>query len=66
AKTPAAIVEALHRAINDAAAAEPVKGRLVSEGADPVQLTPAAFGQELGKELALWRAVASHLGMPLR
>lgn len=66
AKTPAAIVEALHRAINDAAAAEPVKGRLVSEGADPVQLTPAAFGQELGKELALWRAVARHLGMPLR
>jgi tripartite-type tricarboxylate transporter receptor subunit TctC len=66
AKTPPAIVDALNRAVNDAAAAEPVKGRLLSEGADPVRLTPAAFGQELNKELALWRKVASNPGMQLR
>ncbi|MCT9811921.1 tripartite tricarboxylate transporter substrate binding protein [Acidovorax sp. Be4] len=64
--TPPAIIDALNRAINDAAAAEPVKGRLVHEGADPVHTTPAAFGIELGKELALWRKVASNPTMQLR
>ena len=66
AKTPAPVVEALNQAINDAAAAEPVKGRLQHEGADPVRLTPAAFGEELRKELALWRDVAAEPGMQLR
>lgn len=66
AKTPATIIDALNRAINEAAAAEPVKGRLVQEGADSVRLTPAAFGQELHKELELWRGVANHPGMGLK
>ena len=66
AKTPPAIVEALNRAVNDAAAAEPVKSRLLHEGADAVRLPPAAFGEELRKELALWREVASKPGMQLR
>ncbi|RZL90355.1 MAG: tripartite tricarboxylate transporter substrate binding protein [Variovorax sp.] len=66
ARTPAPIVDALNRAVNDAAAAEPVRGRLVHEGADPVRLAPAAFGQELNKELALWRKVAGNPGMQLR
>lgn len=66
AKTPASIIDALNRAINEAAAAEPVKARLVQEGADSVRLTPAAFGQELHKELELWRGVANHPGMGLK
>ncbi|GAD23084.1 tripartite tricarboxylate transporter substrate binding protein [Acidovorax sp. MR-S7] len=66
AKTPAPIVEALNRAVNESAAAEPVKGRLQHEGADPVRLTPAAFGEELRKELALWRNVAAAPGMQLK
>ncbi|MDQ7957497.1 MAG: tripartite tricarboxylate transporter substrate binding protein [Pseudomonadota bacterium] len=66
ARTPATIVDALNRAVNDAAAAEPVKGRLLHEGADPVRLAPAAFGVELRKELALWRDVANRPGMQLR
>jgi len=66
AKTPPAVVDALNRTVNDAAVAEPVKGRLLHEGADPVRLTPAAFGNELRKELALWRDVASKPGMQLR
>lgn len=65
AKTPPAIVEALNRAVNDSAAAEPVKGRLVQEGAEAVRLTPAAFGEALNKELVLWRGVASNPGMQL-
>ncbi|MBA2965217.1 MULTISPECIES: tripartite tricarboxylate transporter substrate binding protein [Ramlibacter] len=66
AGTPPAVVETLNRAVNDAAAADPVKGRLVHEGADPLRLTPAAFGQALAKELALWRSVASNPAMQLR
>jgi tripartite-type tricarboxylate transporter receptor subunit TctC len=66
AKTPTAVVEALNRSVNDAAAAEPVKSRLLHEGADPVRLTPTAFGQELRKELLLWRGVANQPGMQLR
>ncbi len=66
ARTPAAIIDALNRAVNDAAAAEPVKGRLLHEGADPVRLAPGAFGEELRKELALWRDVANRPGMQLR
>ncbi|MBY0411540.1 MAG: tripartite tricarboxylate transporter substrate binding protein, partial [Burkholderiaceae bacterium] len=65
AKTPAAIVDALNQAVNDAAAAEPVSSRLVHEGADAIRLTPAAFGTELTKELALWRGVARS-GLQLR
>ncbi|MGO4329308.1 tripartite tricarboxylate transporter substrate binding protein [Cupriavidus sp. 2TAF22] len=63
ARTPAPVIEALNRAVNEAAAADPVKARLVQEGADSARLTPAAFGQALNKELALWRGVASHPGM---
>lgn len=66
AKTPAPIIEALNRAVNEAAAAEPVKGRLQHEGADPVRLAPAAFGEALQQELALWRKVAAAPGMQLR
>lgn len=66
AQTPAAVVATLNRVVNDAAAAEPVRGRLLSEGADPLRMEPAAFGQELARELASWRAVASHPGMQLR
>jgi tripartite-type tricarboxylate transporter receptor subunit TctC len=61
AHTPQPVIDALNRAMNQAAAAEPVKGRLLHEGADPLRLTPAGFGQELGRELASWRAVAAQL-----
>lgn len=66
AKTPPAIVDALNKAVNEAASAEPVKSRLLHEGADPVRLTPPAFGEALRKELALWRDVAKQPGMQLR
>lgn len=66
AKTPASVIDALNKAINDAAAAEPVKSRLLHEGANPIRLAPAAFGDELRRELALWRDVANKPGMQLR
>ena len=66
AKTPVPIIEALNRAINEAAAEEPVKGRLVHEGAEPIRLTPAGFREVLDKELKLWRDVVKGSGMQLR
>jgi len=58
AQTPQDIVQTLNGVINDVAAAEPIKGRLVHEGADPMRLTPAQFGRTLRAELAAWRTVA--------
>ncbi len=59
AGTPPAVVDVLNRAINDAAASAAVKSRLEHEGATLLRLTPAAFGQELTRELASWRTVAT-------
>lgn len=59
AGTPPAVVEALHRAVNEAAASPAVKGRLQQEGAELLRLSPVAFGQELARELAAWRAVVA-------
>jgi len=57
AKTPAPIVTKLNKLINDIAASESLKSRLVSEGAVPHTGTPAEFGAMLGSELSLWREV---------
>lgn len=63
ARTPPAIVATLNRAINEAAATDDVRLRLLQEGADLVALPPAGFGDALRDELALWRGVASTLEM---
>ena len=65
AGTPKPIVDALNRAINDVAAAEPVRGRLAHEGADAVSGTPADFQQALAAELANWRSVVKTAGLKL-
>ncbi len=64
--TAPAIIEKLNKAVNDAAAEEPVKGRLVSEGATALRMTPAGFGTELNKELALWRGVVKNSNMQIK
>ena len=64
--TAPAIIEKLNKAVNDAAAEEPVKGRLVSEGATALRMTPAGFGTELNKELAMWRGVVKNSNMQIK
>lgn len=66
AATPPAVVQALNKAVIAAAAAAPVQERLRHEGATPLALSPAAFGEELRKELALWRGVVAKPGMQLQ
>ena len=64
-KTPKTIVDALNAAVNDAAAREPVKGRLTNEGADAISGTPADFGRILSTELATWRGVVKSANLKL-
>lgn len=66
AKTPADIVAKLNQSINEVAAREPVRGRLVHEGADPISGSPADFKRALSDELSLWRGVVKNSGLQLR
>ncbi len=63
AKTPKNIIDKLNRAINEAAAQDPVRGRLVSEGAEAISGSPADFQRALAGELTLWRTVVKTAGL---
>ena len=65
AKTPKAVVDKLNFAINAAAAIDPVRGRLVNEGAESISGSPADFQRALARELALWRGVVKTAGLKL-
>jgi tripartite-type tricarboxylate transporter receptor subunit TctC len=65
AGTPAAIVHRLNAMITDAAAAPKIRGRLVSEGAQPVRGSAAEFGAALADELDAWRNVVKTSGIKL-
>lgn len=54
---PPPIVTKLNALINEASAKEPLKGRLVSEGAEAYSATPMEFQTMLGAELTMWRDV---------
>lgn len=58
AGTPEPIVTKLNKAVNEVASAEPLKGRLVNEGAEPFTGTPADFGKTLNTELVMWKDIA--------
>lgn len=66
AKTPVALVNQLNQAINEVAAADLVRNRLVHEGADPISGSPADFKRALSSELALWKGVVKTSGMKLQ
>ena len=57
AGTPAAVVQALNTLVNQALASEGVRARLTTEGADPMPITPQAFGQLIEQDKARWDAV---------
>ena len=54
---PKPVVSRLNALINEASAREPLKGRLVNEGAEAYSAAPEEFGTMLGSELALWKTV---------
>jgi tripartite-type tricarboxylate transporter receptor subunit TctC len=57
AGTPEPIVAKLNALINEAAAKDPLKGRLASEGAEAYRATPREFRSMLASELAMWKEV---------
>lgn len=63
AGTPAAVVEALHRAIGAAIRRPDVEKRLVDIGAEPVGNTPAQFARHIGDEVAKWQKVVDATGL---
>jgi tripartite-type tricarboxylate transporter receptor subunit TctC len=65
AGTPPEVIAKLNAAVNTAAQDKLVRGRLVDEGADPFQGTPADFSRTLSSELALWRGVVQQPGIKL-
>lgn len=58
AGTPEPVIAKLNKAVNEVASAEPMKSRLVGEGAVPFTGTPADFGATLSKELVMWKEIA--------
>jgi tripartite-type tricarboxylate transporter receptor subunit TctC len=63
--TPDPIVKKLNGLINEISAQEPLKGRLVSEGAEGFAGTPADFRGILGKEFAMWKNVVKTAGIEI-
>jgi tripartite-type tricarboxylate transporter receptor subunit TctC len=55
--TPAAIINTLNRAINSALADPALTQRYANLGAEPMPMTPAAFGKFLVEEIAKWAKV---------
>jgi tripartite-type tricarboxylate transporter receptor subunit TctC len=66
AGTPPAIVARLNQAVNDASAQDPVRARLLNEGADPASGTPADWGRTLSQELTMWRSVVKSGSLKLQ
>lgn len=58
AGTPEAIVSRLNKLVNEEAAKEPLKSRLISEGAEAYRTTPVEFRNMLAAELQTWKDVA--------
>ncbi|RCW68501.1 Bug family tripartite tricarboxylate transporter substrate binding protein [Pseudorhodoferax soli] len=57
AGTPGAVLQTLNTLVNQALASEGVRARLVSEGADPMPITPQAFGALIEKDRVRWESV---------
>ncbi len=63
AKTPKAVLEKLNLAIREVAARDPMRTRLMHEGAEAVSGSPEVFAHALSRELVQWRAVAKSAGL---
>ena len=57
AGTPGPVLQTLNTLVNQALASAGVRARLVTEGADPMPITPQAFGTLIEKDRARWEAV---------
>jgi tripartite-type tricarboxylate transporter receptor subunit TctC len=65
AGTPEPIIAKLNAVINELAARESMKARLVNEGAEAYRTTPEQFKTILAQELAMWKGVARAANLKL-
>jgi tripartite-type tricarboxylate transporter receptor subunit TctC len=54
---PRPIVARINALVNEASAKEPLKGRLINEGAEAYSAAPEQFQEMLDNELTVWKAV---------
>jgi len=66
AGTPPAIVQTLNQEIQKAASKDPLKGRLLKEGAQLYQTSPVQMQKLLSNELQQWRSVVKSADMKLQ
>ena len=55
--TPVGVVNAINEVIAQAAATPEIKSKLAVNGADPLNLTPAAFAAFVNDDIAKWRKI---------
>ncbi|WP_194722077.1 tripartite tricarboxylate transporter substrate binding protein [Noviherbaspirillum malthae] len=65
AGVPAPIISKLNALINEVSSQEPLKTRLVNEGAEPVNASPSEFKSVLNSELNTWKEVVKASNMSL-
>lgn len=58
AGTPEPIVTKINAIVNEVSSKEPLKGRLINEGAEPTNASPNDFKAALNTELGIWKEVA--------
>ncbi|MCC6532339.1 MAG: tripartite tricarboxylate transporter substrate binding protein [Burkholderiales bacterium] len=66
ARTPQAVVAALHGALARTTAHVEVKSRLLAQGAEIVGSSPAAFDKKLAAELAKWSQIVKRAGIEMQ
>lgn len=59
AATPAAVVNKLNAAVNQALAKPAIKSQFLTEGAEARALTPAQFGGVVARDVARWKRLAA-------
>ena len=60
--TPAEVIAAMNRAVNDIIAEKAIETRMVEEGADPVGGSPEKLGAFVRSEYEKWRTVIRESG----
>src|SRR5262249_32964142 len=63
AATPAAIIERLHKAVEDVQDSPEVQKQFANEGASVVKMTTAQFGEHMVKEMNKWERVVKEGGI---
>jgi tripartite-type tricarboxylate transporter receptor subunit TctC len=63
AGTPGGVIALLNKELNSALAAEDVKRRLATEGAEALPGTPEAYAADIGREEKKWGSLVKKLGL---